>query len=118
MEILENKEQWSADYHNNWLADRQAKGKSDWSIYQKPHNSWTPGRPGVKLSQSRLILVSSAGGYLPASQQPFDAASPYGDYTLRTFPSATPFQALAYAHDHYPHDMIDQDARLRFRWAT
>ena len=112
MEILENKEQWSADYHNIWLANRQATGKSDWSIYQKPNNKWTPGRPGVKLSQSRLMLISSSGGYLPASQQPFDAASPYGDYTLRTFSSATPFQALAYAHDHYPHDMIDQDAQV------
>jgi hypothetical protein len=112
MEILENKEQWSAYYHNVWVPDRQATGKSDWSLYQKPKNEWAPGGPGVKLSQSRLMLISSAGGYLPASQQPFDAASPFGDYTLRTFPSDTPFETLAFTHDHYPHDMIDQDAQV------
>lgn len=112
MEILENKDQWSADYHNIWVTNLQATGISDWSIYQKPKNEGAPGRSGVILSQSRLMLISSAGGYLPASQQPFDAASPYGDYTLRTFPSDTPFESLAYAHDHYPHAMIDQDAQV------
>ena len=112
MEILENKEHWSTDYQDIWVATRQATGKSDWSIYQKPKNSTAPGRPGVKLSQSRLLLISSAGGYLPASQQPFDAVSPFGDYTLRTFPSDISFGALAYAHDHYPHDMIDRDPQV------
>ena len=112
MEILENKEQWSADYQNIWVPNRQATGKSDWSIYQKPKNNKAPGRPGITLSQSRLMLISSAGGYLPASQQPFDAPSPFGDYTLRTFSSDTPFGELAYAHDHYSHDMINQDAHV------
>ncbi len=112
MEILENKEQWSADYQKSWVPNRQATGKSDWSIYQKPKNNKAPGRPGITLSQSRLMLISSAGGYLPASQQPFDAPSPYGDYTLRTFPSDISFEFLAYAHDHYPHEMIDQDAQV------
>jgi len=70
------------------------------------------------LSDSRLMLISSAGGYLPGRQQPFDAASLYGDYTIRTFPSSTPFSALAYAHDHFDHAMIDQDPQVALPLAT
>lgn len=112
MEILENKAQWSADFRNGWLKLLRQSGEVNWGIYQHPRNVETPGAPGVRLSQSRLMLISSAGGYLRDSQDPFDDANKLGDYTLRTFPSSTEFDALAYAHDHYDHQMIERDAQV------
>jgi hypothetical protein len=112
MEILENKAKWSESYHKGWLAHFQKTGTIDWKMYQHPKNRFTPGVPGITLSQSRLMLLSSAGAYLRESQPPFDAADPIGDYTLRTFPSSTPFDALAYAHGHFDHTMIEQDAQV------
>lgn len=109
MQVLENKEQWSADYQNGWLAKLKQTGTKDWSIYTHPKNSLTPGSPGVTLSKSRLMLISSAGAVLPDKQKPFDAVSAFGDYSIRTIPSNTPFQHLAYFHDHYDHQMINQD---------
>lgn len=112
MEILENKTQWSADFRNGWLKEVRQNGEVNWRIYQHPRNVETPGVPGIRLSHSRLMLISSAGGYLRGRQEPFDAANILGDYTVRTFPSSTGFEALAYAHDHYDHQMIEQDAQV------
>lgn len=61
------------------------------------------------MRRSRLVLISSAGGYLPAGQEPFDAANPLGDYTIRLVPSATPLAEIAYAHDHYDHTAVNTD---------
>jgi len=112
MEILEKREQWTKAYHQDWLATLEATGVIDWRTYPRPENKHTPVAPAVTLSESRLILISSAGGYLARSQLPFDAANPTGDYTLRTFASVTPFQALAFAHDHYDHTMIEGDPQV------
>ena len=112
MEILENKAQWSENYREGWLAHLQKTGTIDWKMYQHPKNRFTPGVPGLKLNQSRLMLISSAGGYLPKSQPPFDEANPIGDYTIRILPSATPFDVLAYAHGHFDHSMIEHDAQV------
>jgi hypothetical protein len=112
MQILENKDRWSADFRAGWLVHLEQSGAVDWKLYQHPRNSAAPGGPGVRLSQSRLMLISSAGAYLRRGQPPFDAADDYGDYTLRTFPSSTPFEALAYAHGHYDHTMVEADAQV------
>lgn len=112
MEILENKAQWSADFRNGWLKLLRQSGEVNWSIYQHPRNVKTPGAPGIRLSQTRLMLISSAGGYLRDSQDPFDDTNKLGDYTLRTFPSSTEFDALAYVHGHYDQQMIEQDAQV------
>lgn len=47
------------------------------------------------------MLISSAGGYLKNEQEPFDAANDLGDYTIRTFPSTTQPEQIAFAHEHY-----------------
>jgi hypothetical protein len=67
-------------------------------LYKHPRNNQVLRTPGVGLNQSRLMLISSAGGYPHHSQEPFDTASVFGDYTIRTFPTSTPFDDLAYAH--------------------
>lgn len=112
MEILRNKAQWVATFRENWLAYAKEHGKANWKLYKHPRNEDTPGTKGVKLSDSRLMLISSTGAYLDGQQEAFDAASLYGDYTIRTFPTTTPFSALEYAHDHYNQAMIRQDARV------
>ena len=68
--------------------------------------------PAIKLSESRLILISTAGGYLRGSQEPFDASNDLGDTSIRLFPSSTPLDALAYAHEHYDHDAADADPQV------
>ena len=112
MEILENKAQWSAEYRDGWLAHLQKTGVVNWKLYQHPKNRSAPGAPGVRLSESRLMLISSAGAYLRGSQQVFDSRSHTGDYTMRAIPSSTPLGALAFAHGHYDHAMIEQDAQV------
>ena len=112
MDILENKEKWRANYHQGWLAQVQKDGQVNWRLYKHPSNEQAPGTSGVRLNQSRLMLISSAGGYLRHGQKPFNAASVFGDYTMRTFPSSTSFDDLAYAHDHYDRAMIQQDPQV------
>ncbi len=112
MEILENKAQWVATYRDNWLAYAKEQGKANWKLYNHPRNQETPGIKGVKLSDSRLMLISSTGAYLDGQQEAFDAPSLYGDYTIRAFPTTTALSALEYAHDHYNQAMIRQDARV------
>ena len=112
MEILENRDQWLADFREGWLAHYQQTGTIDWKRYPRPKNSVAPAGPGIDLSTSRLMLISSAGVYLPDHQRPFDAANPLGDYSIRLLPSSTPLDALAIAHDHYDHTAVNQDPQV------
>ena len=112
IEVLEQKGAWDAHFRQNWLATLQEQGTLNWKLYQHPRNERAPGAPGVELGRSRLLFVTTAGAYLRDEQAPFDEASLYGDYSLRTFPSSTPFSALAYAHDHYDRAMIREDAQV------
>ncbi|MFZ0546845.1 MAG: glycine/sarcosine/betaine reductase selenoprotein B family protein [Candidatus Promineifilaceae bacterium] len=109
MEILENIEQWEEQYNESWLAHYLATGKPDWSQYHHPRNEAVPGVPGVRLAESRLMVISTAGAYIPGEQTPFDAPNLMGDYTLRTFPSDFDLARLAFAHEHYDHAMINED---------
>lgn len=103
MQILENRDAWSDRFKSGWLARYNATGQPDWQKYPRPRNKELPVSPGIALRDSRLLLISSAGGYLRNQQEPFDAANLLGDYTIRIFPAATPFDALDFAHDHYDH---------------
>lgn len=112
MEIVENLAQWQADYEQGWLAHFKATGQLDFARYVRPNNKSAPAGSGIDLSHSRLALISSAGAYLRDTQEPFDAPNPLGDYTIRLFPSTTPFEALAYAHDHYDHTAVLDDPQV------
>lgn len=112
MDIVENLEQWRTDFEQGWLAYFQETGQFDWKKYAKIKNSTAPSGPAIDLSQSRLALISTAGGYLRDGQKPFDAPNPIGDYSIRLFPSATPFEAIAYAHDHYDHTAVNEDPQV------
>ena len=112
MSILENSDQWKEDFKQGWLARFQRSGTFYWDTYIRPKNQNPIPGPGVDLKTSRLMLISSAGGYLPVSQQPFDASNPLGDYSIRTFPANTPFSKLSYAHEHYDHTAIEADPQV------
>lgn len=112
MKIVENLAEWQAAYQAGWLAHYQKTGKFGWSQYPQPNNKSTPAGPAIDLSRHRLVLISTAGGYLPDSQAAFDAANPLGDYSIRLFPAATPFDRLAFAHDHYDHAAVETDPQV------
>jgi Glycine/sarcosine/betaine reductase selenoprotein B (GRDB) len=112
MEILEDRAAWEAAYRAGWLAHFERTGETDFRQYVRPKNRGTPSGPAVDLSRSRLLLVSSAGSYLPGQQEPFDAPNPLGDYSIRRIPSDTPPVALAFAHEHYDHAAVDADPQV------
>ena len=64
------------------------------------------------MSACRLLFISTAGGYLRGEQEPFDAANDLGDYSLRLFPTDTPFERIDYAHDHYDHTAVTADPQV------
>lgn len=111
-EILEQREAWQATFQQGWLAHFEQTGERDWQQYQWAKNSGAPAGPPIDLARSRLLLISSAGSYLRDQQQPFDAANPLGDYTIRTFPSATALSGLAYAHEQYDHTAVEADPQV------
>lgn len=112
MEILENREAWGAEFENGWLAHFRKTGEMDWSRYNRPTNEKAPSGLGIDAAQARLVLISTAGGYLAEEQVPFDAPNPLGDYTLRIFPTATAFEDIAFAHTHYDHRAVDADPEV------
>jgi D-proline reductase (dithiol) PrdB len=112
MDVLENQEQWEHTFRSDWLAHYERTGQIDWSLYPHPQNKRPIPSQGIELSRSRLMLISTAGGYLPGQQSPFDAGNLLGDYTIRVFPSTTPLDALAYAHTHYDHAAVDADPQV------
>jgi len=113
MEIFEDRDQWLAKFREGWLAHWQETGQFDWKRYPHPKNREAPAGPGLDLSRSRLVLISTAGAYLPGDGQlPFDAPNPLGDYTIRLFPAATALDRLAFAHGHYDPTAVEADPQV------
>ena len=114
MEILENLAYWQADYEQGWLAHYRETGEMDWkNRYTRPKNKTAPAGSAVDLARSRLMLISSAGAYLPPGQEPFSRnRADLGDTTIRQFPSSTPLEALAFAHVAYDHAAVDEDPQV------
>lgn len=112
MEIHENHDLWVKTFRERWLAEFQQTGSCNWNIYERPRNQIPIPGPGIDLTSSRLILISSAGGYLPDSQSPFDASNLLGDYTIRFFSPDTPYDQLAFAHEHYDHTAVNADPQV------
>jgi len=114
MEILEDLKQWQAEYERGWLAHYRETGEMDWkNLYNRPKNKTAPSGSGVDLSQSRLMFISTAGGYLREDQEPFSTnRADLGDYSIRRFPSSTPLEALAFAHVAYDHTAVEEDPQV------
>ena len=112
MPILDNLADWQANFNAGWLAHFQQTGALDWKQYPRPKNNSSIQGPGIDLSQSRLLLISTAGSYLRQTQIPFDAPNPLGDYSVRTFPVWSSFDDIAYAHEHYDPAAVDADPQV------
>jgi hypothetical protein len=112
LEVFENPKQWLKSYQEGWLAHYEETGQFDWDRYVRPKNIHAPSGPSVDLAESRLMLVSSAGGYLTDGQVPFETSNPLGDYTIRTFQSNTPFESLSYAPSNYEHSFVESDPQV------
>ncbi len=113
MKILEDLQQWRAEYEQGWLAHYLETGEMDWKRYNRPTNTTAPAGAAVDLSSGRLALISSAGGFLRGRQEPFIGdKSALGDYSIRTFPSTTPLDDLAFVHAAYDHSAVEQDPQV------
>lgn len=112
MEILENRAEWDSAFRAGWLAHFEETGETNWKLYNRPDNSPLPATSGIDLTQNRLVLISSAGGYLADTQESFDAADLLGDYTVRTWSIDTSFSDIALAHDHYNHEAVNADSQV------
>ena len=111
-EIFDGRAEWQAQYESGWLTHYQATGEIDWSLYPRPRNRESVGAPGAPLAESRLLFVTSAGAYLPASQPAFDDEHDLGDYDIRLIPSDAPLSEIDYAHTHYPHEAVKADGQV------
>lgn len=112
VEILENQEQWSETFRSGWLAHLERTGSYDFKLYKQVINKTVPAGAGVDLSKSRLMFITTSGAHLAAHQDNFDVTHPVGDYSIRTFPTSTAFDALAFGHDHYDHSAVEQDPQV------
>ncbi|MEZ4863283.1 MAG: glycine/sarcosine/betaine reductase selenoprotein B family protein [Caldilineaceae bacterium] len=112
MEVIENRAEWQRRFVEGWLHHYQTTGEIKWDLYNRPDNKTAPAGKGVVLHQSRLVLISSAGGYWAPQQAAFDAENDLGDYTIRTFPVSTPPEQIAFAHTHYDHTAVNDDQQV------
>ena len=112
MDIVENLDSWYLEFEQGWLKRFREDGVVDFGLYKRPKNEQAPGARGVDLSKIKLMLISSAGGYLKNSQDRFDEHNDYGDYSVRAFASDTPYEAIDFAHTHYDRTAVFQDPQV------
>ncbi|MDH5508250.1 MAG: glycine/sarcosine/betaine reductase selenoprotein B family protein [Anaerolineae bacterium] len=112
IEVFENPKEWLKDFQAGWLHEYEKTGQFNWQIYPRPHNRFAPSGPGVALASSRLLLITSAGAYLPASQPPFDSANPLGDYTTRQLPVSSAFHHISFAHQNIDRQFLQADPQV------
>jgi hypothetical protein len=106
---MEQPLEWLHAFQDNWLAHLEKTGETNWSIYTRVKNKFTPGGKAIKLSDSRLLFITSSGAYLPGEQTPFDTINPLGDYSIRLVPSDTPLDQLDYSNAHIDLTSVKQD---------
>jgi len=109
LSIVEQPMEWLEAFQDNWLAHLEKTGEANWSVYSRVSNKFTPSGKAVRLSESRLLFISSVGAYLPGSQDPFDEFNPLGDYSTRLIPSSTPFDEIDYANAQIDLSAVQQD---------
>lgn len=115
MDIIEKRDEWMAEFEAGWLKELNETGKMNWSVYTRPKNTQSPAGKAIDLSKSKLMLITTAGTYLPAYHEPFndsDDTHPLGDYSIRHYPTSTNLDELRIAHSHYPHDAMLMDPQV------
>lgn len=112
MEILENPLEWLHAFQQGWLAHLEQTGDKDWSRYPHLQNQLTPSSRGIQLAKSRLLFITTAGGYFPGHQEPFECQSPLGDYSIRQLPTSTPVEKIKFAHPYFDHQYAQADPQV------
>ncbi|MDD9994526.1 MAG: hypothetical protein OXS35_02085 [Dehalococcoidia bacterium] len=117
--VVEDMEEWAERFEGRWLDHVRRKvlgvpgAEPDWSLYEGPRNRIAPAGRAVRLSESRLILVSSAGASLRSRSEPFDAENVLGDPTLRLIPMTAPLSDVRFDHTHYDHSPVSVDPQVQ-----
>lgn len=114
LEILENPMAWVQDFQNGWLNHLENTGLYDWGKYTPPRNAHSPSGDKIKLSDSRIMLISSAGVYLKDTQKGFNIDHPTGDYTIREIPINSPFENLIFSHKFVDLQYLEADPQVIF----
>ena len=112
MSIVDNREQWLADFQAGWLKTYLETGELDWKAYNLPKNETTVSGPAVDLSKSRLVLITTGGFYIDGEQEPFDEPDMHGRYDIRLLPADVPTENFSISHTHYNHDAVNEDRQV------
>ncbi|MBM4413798.1 MAG: hypothetical protein FJ040_10210 [Chloroflexi bacterium] len=103
---------WLESYRERWLTHYQDTGTIDWTLYPALKLNTTPAGLAVDVTQANVLLITSAGGYVPDIHEPFDAANDLGDYSIRLIDTHHGPSAYRFAHDHYDHTAVDADPQV------
>jgi hypothetical protein len=110
--VFPTRDVWVAAYRTRWLAHYQATGQINWKLYPALMLESAPAGGAVDVTQSSVLLISSAGGYIPGVHAMFDAANDLGDYSIRLIDTQYAPSAYHFAHDHYDHTAVDADPQV------
>lgn len=110
--VFPTRDTWCDVYRTRWLAHYQATGRIDWTLYPTIKFDTTPAGSSIDVTQSSVLLITSAGGYIPGGHEPFDAANDLGDYSIRRIDTQYSPHAYRFAHDHYDHTAVNTDPQV------
>jgi len=112
MEILERPLEWLRAFQEGWLSNFEKTGEPDWSLYTHAQNHLIPNSRGINLSQSRVLLISTAGVYYAKKQKPFQNNYPLGDYSIRTIPFNADPHHLVFSHPSFNDEYVKKDTQV------
>ncbi|MFZ9858127.1 MAG: glycine/sarcosine/betaine reductase selenoprotein B family protein [Roseiflexaceae bacterium] len=110
--VFPTRDAWMTAYRERWLTHYQTTGAIDWKLYPSLKLDAALASVAIDVTQSNLLLITSAGGYIPSVHDAFDAANDLGDYSIRLVDTQYPPSAYHFAHDHYDHTAVDADPQV------
>lgn len=110
--VFPTREQWLEAYRSRWLTHYQTTAQIDWKLYPALKLDTTPAGPAIDVTHANVLLITSAGGYIPGVHQPFDAANDLGDYSIRLIDTHHLPHAYRFAHEHYDHTAVETDPQV------
>jgi glycine/betaine/sarcosine/D-proline reductase family selenoprotein B len=110
--VFPTRDAWLSAYRERWLAHYQATSQIDWKLYPALKLDSSPSGVAIDVTQANLLMVTSAGGYIPSIHSAFDAANNLGDYSIRLIDTQYQPSDYHFAHDHYDHTAVDADPQV------
>ncbi len=112
MTIIDNRDEWLAEFKAGWHKIYSETGELNWKAYNLPKNTTTVSGPAVDLSKSKLVVITTGGFYIEGEQEPFDEPDMYGRYDIRLLPSDMPPEDFSISHTHYDHTAANKDRQV------